>query len=106
MPGTCVTAASVTVGDSLNTGNTGDTSSLQLGSGTNTFNVGSLTIGDRKSVGELTIGAGGTLNLNGTGGAGTRADFFVGDNNVNTILVCGFDKGLGADSDFAIGRAT
>ena len=79
-----ITATTVTVGASAGTGNTGATSTLQLGSTTNTINTNTLTVGGAKSKGELKFDSGGTLTLNGKGGAGTDADVFVGRNNAGT----------------------
>ena len=57
------------VGDSASPGQSGITSSVVFGSGTNTVRVPTLIVGGRKSTGEMTIAAGGTLNLNGVTGA-------------------------------------
>ena len=70
----------MTIGDSNGTGNTGDTSTLQLGL-INTINTDTFTVGGRKSLGEVTIDTGGTLTLNGKGGVGTEADLLVGNNS-------------------------
>ena len=77
-----ITATNVTVGDSSNTNNDAGTSTLELGQA-NTINVDTFTVGGEKSVGEVTIDAGGTLTLNGKGGVGAETDLFVGNNSAS-----------------------
>src|SRR5262249_55429519 len=56
-------ATSITVGDSVNGGNTGLTSQLVLGAGTNTVTTPRLTVGRYKSLGSMTINPGGRFTM-------------------------------------------
>ncbi len=76
------TANTLLMGDSNPNGNTGVTSELILGGATNDFDVNTLTVGGRKSRGEITITAGGTFTLDGK--SSTEADLRLGYNSVNT----------------------
>nr|WP_160163542.1 autotransporter-associated beta strand repeat-containing protein [Pirellula staleyi] len=75
---------SVLLGDSATPFNNAEQNLLSLGAGTTTINTPVMTVGGRKANGQVTIGAGGTLNLYGAGGAATVADLFLADNNVGT----------------------
>jgi len=72
----------VIVGDSPGSGNVGG-HQLNFGGAANNVNTPLLTIAGRKSSASASIDAGGTLNLNGAGGAG-RAELRIGYNNAGT----------------------
>lgn len=102
-----ITAGSLIVGDSPNAGNTNNTSQVVLGGSTNTLNVDSVTIGGRKSQGEIIVASGGSVAL---GSAANRTLLYVGRNNVNSGVnaVGTLDLSGGADftaylSDWNIG---
>ena len=63
-----ITATSITLGDSANSGNTAIPSVITLGDAINNINTDTLTLGLRKSSGGILFNStGGTLNLAGTG---------------------------------------
>jgi hypothetical protein len=74
-----ITANTILVADSPGAGNSTTPSVIALGGGTSTIHVDSFTVGGQKSSGTVTIGSGGTLDLDGNNNA--AADLIVGDNN-------------------------
>mgnify|MGYP002622846463 CR=1 FL=1 len=86
-PNNTITANSITIADSENVGlgNFGD-NRIALGAA-NVINADTLTVGGDKSQnapGQLEFQAGGTLQLRGTAGGSSRADVFVGQQEVGT----------------------
>ncbi len=77
-----VNTTTMIVGGSPGTGNESNNgtnvadiiSEIQFGSGTNDLNVDTLTLGDGKAQGKITITAGGELNISGDTGAATNAN--------------------------------
>jgi autotransporter-associated beta strand protein len=77
-----ITARSIVVGDNGQADNTGTAvrSSIVLGTQQNVLNADTIIVGGRKANGFLQF-LGGTTFIRGSGGAGTRADLYIGDNN-------------------------
>ena len=62
--------------------NSGGTSTMNLGTGTTTFNVDTFVVGGIRSKATVTIGVGGTFTLRGFDGGSAAADLFIGDNDM------------------------
>ena len=79
-----ITAGSIIIGHAATgVSNIGVTSSITLGSSTNVINTDTWVIGGGRSVGTVTIRAGGSFTLRGWQGGTTGANLFIADNEIN-----------------------